>query len=256
MAGYAADTYGLVGGADGEINESTRIGVAFSYMSSDVDGKSTSSGNSAEIDAYQLIAYGSHDLASSPDTEINWQADIGVNKNEGQRAISFMNRVAKADYDSYTAHVGVGISRNYKLSEATTVTPSLRADYTYIRDESYTETGADALNLKVKSHDTDELIVMAEGRVTHSLNDRTALVANAGVGYDVLNDESSLAASYVGGGAAFTTRGLDPSPWLGRAGAGLVINATETTEITARYDLEARSDFLDQTASVKVRWAF
>jgi len=49
---------------------------------------------------------------------------------------------------------------------------------------------------------------------------------------------------------------MDVSPWLGRAGLGLTVNATETTEIAARYDLEGRSDFIDQTASVKVRWAF
>jgi len=49
---------------------------------------------------------------------------------------------------------------------------------------------------------------------------------------------------------------MDVSPWLGRAVAGVVTNANERTEISARYDAEARSGYLDQTASVKVRWAF
>lgn len=256
VSGYDANTYGFVAGADGEINDATRIGVALSYMNSNVDGKSTASGNSADIDAYQAIVYGSRSLSS--DTELNWQADVGLNKNEGRRRIDFggLNRVAKADYDSLTAHIGLGLARSYQLNDRTTVTPVVRADYTYIRDESYTEKGADALNLKVKGHSADELILMAEGRLSHQFTDKATFVANAGIGYDVLNDESSLTSSYVGGGAAFATRGLDASPWLGRAGLGLSVNATETTEITARYDLEARSDYLDQTASIKVRWAF
>ncbi len=83
-----------------------------------------------------------------------------------------------------------------------------------------------------------------------------AVVANAGLGYDVLDGKNSMTASYVGGGTAFRTQGMDVSPWLGRAGVGLTVNASERTEISARYDLEGRSDFLDQMASVKVRWAF
>ncbi len=256
VAGYNADTYGLVAGLDGEIDESTRIGIALSYMNSNVDGKSTSSGNSADVDAYQAIVYGSRTVAAISNTEVNWQADLGLNKNNGRRVISFVNRVAKSDYDSTTAHIGVGIARNYSLNDKTTVTPAIRADYTYIRDESYTEKGAGALNLKVNSHSTDELIVLAEGRLSHQLTDKATLVANAGVGYDVLDGKNSMTASYVGGGTAFSTQGMDVSPWLGRAGVGLTINASERTEISARYDLEGRSDFLDQTASVKVRWAF
>jgi hypothetical protein len=77
-----------------------------------------------------------------------------------------------------------------------------------------------------------------------------------GVGYDVLNEKNSLTTSFVGGGATFTTKGLDPSPWIARGGLGLAVNATETVEISARYDVESRSDFINQTASAKVRWAF
>jgi autotransporter family porin len=256
VAGYDANTYGLVGGADGELNDSTRIGAALSWMHSNVDGNSTSSGNSADINAYQAILYGSHSLDAIPDTELNWQADLGTNKNTGRRVISFMNRVAKSDFDSLTAHAGVGLGRSYQLNDKTTITPVIRADYTWIRDEGYTESGAGALNLDVKGHSTDELILLAEGRLSHSLSDKATLVANLGAGYDVLNGRNSIASSYVGGGAAFTTKGLDASPWLARGGVGLAMNATESTEITARYDVEAREDYIDQTASVKVRWAF
>lgn len=151
VAGYSADTYGLIGGADGEIDDNTRIGVALSYMHSNVDGKSTSSGNSAGINAYQVIVYGSHSLAAIADTEVSWQADVGTNKNKGRRAITFggLNRVASADYDSTTAHIGAGIARHFAVNDKTTITPAIRADYTWIRDQSYSETGAGALNLNV-----------------------------------------------------------------------------------------------------------
>jgi outer membrane autotransporter protein len=256
VAGFNVNTHGLVGGVDGDINDNTRIGLALSYMRGDVDGKSTSSGNSADIDSFQGVIYGSHSLTAMPDTSIDWQANLGTNKINGRRAISFLNREAKSDYDSLTAHAGVGISRSYTLSEQTTIIPTIRADYTWLRSEGYTETGADALNLKVKSKSADELILLTEGRFYHSVTDKATLSANLGVGYDVLHNRTSVIASYVGGGASFSTPSLDASPWLLRGGLGLVLNASETTEVTARYDVETRRDYVDNTASVKVKWAF
>jgi uncharacterized protein with beta-barrel porin domain len=76
------------------------------------------------------------------------------------------------------------------------------------------------------------------------------------VGYDLLNDASSSTASFAGGGAAFTTNGLELSPVVITAGVGVNYALNDATDITVRYDLEGRSDFLSQTASAKVIWVF
>ncbi|HIC47591.1 MAG TPA: autotransporter domain-containing protein [Methylophaga aminisulfidivorans] len=256
VSGYDADSYGFVVGMDGDVSQSSRLGLALSYMNTRVDGNGMSSGNKADIDAYQLIAYGSHDLSQFENVELNWQADVGMNKNDSKRQISFIGRTAEAVYDSYTAHVGVGIGKRFELNDSSTVMPSLRADYAYIRDESYTEKGAGAINLDVDSVHSDEFILMVQTDIDHQLNDKTTLLANIGVGYDVINDDTSLTASYTGGGTAFTTDGIDPSPWLARAGVGATVNLNDYTDITAQYDVEGREDFLNQTASVKLRWSF
>jgi uncharacterized protein with beta-barrel porin domain len=73
----------------------------------------------------------------------------------------------------------------------------------------------------------------------------------------MLNERASTTASFAGApGVAFTTQGLDPSPWLGRGGFGLIGKITDTLEVTGRYDFEVREDFNNQTVSVKMRWAF
>jgi autotransporter family porin len=256
VSGYDADSYGFVGGIDGEITPSSRLGFALSYMNTDVDGNGSASGNSADIDAYQLIAYGSHDLTQFENVEVSWQADVGLNKNDSKRYIGFMNRKATADYDSYAAHVGAGIGKRFQLTEQSLIMPSLRADYAYIKDESYTEKGAGALNLDVDSVNAEELILMAQVEANYQWNEKTSLSTTLGVGYDVINDDTSLTASYTGGGAAFTTEGMDPSPWLARAGVGATMSLNDMTELTASYDLEGREDFLNQTASVNMRWRF
>ena len=256
VSGYDADSYGFVGGIDGEVTPTSRLGFAVSYMNTDVDGNGSASGNSADIDAYQLIAYGSHDLTQFEDIEVSWQADVGLNKNDSKRYIEFMNRKATADYDSYTAHIGAGIGKRFQLTEQSLIMPSLRADYAYIKDESYTEKGAGAISLDVDSVNAEELILMAQVEANHQWSESTSLSTTLGVGYDVINDDTSLTASYTGGGAAFTTEGIDPSPWLARAGVGATMSLNGMTELTASYDLEGREDFLNQTASVNMRWRF
>lgn len=255
VSGFDAETWGMALGADTVVNNQTRLGAAFAYANSNVDSSSTIAPQSMDVDVYQLVGYGSHSLADN--LELSFQVDAGMNKNKGSRIIAFTSTRASADYDSYTAHVGAGLARAYPLDAKTTLTPSVRADYTWIKDKSYREAGAGLLNLDVSSRTTEELVLAIDGKLTHGMNDATTLTANVGVGYDVINEDASITAAFAGApGASFVTRGIDPDPWIARAGLGLVHTLVNSTEITARYDIEAREGFTNQTASVKARWAF
>jgi outer membrane autotransporter protein len=151
----------------------------------------------------------------------------------------------------------VGIGRTYKLSSETTLTPSVRVDYTWIKDQGYLESGAGLLNLNVNGRTTDALILGVDGKLSHQLNDRVSLIANLGIGYDTINKQASITSAFAGApGAAFVTYGIDPSPWLTHAGVGAVYTTKSGLEIGARYDAEFRESFLNQTASIKARWSF
>lgn len=255
VSGYEANTYGIVLGADAEVSDTGRLGVAFAYADTRVDSNSSSAPQSADINSYQLVAYGSHSLSKR--TDLNFQADIGMHANKAVRQIAFMSSTAKSDYTSWSAHAGVGLSHSYALSKQTTLTPSVRADYTRIRAGSYTETGAGALNLSVNSHVSEELLLGLAGTLVHAISDQSSITANAGVGYDVIDQDTSITSAFAGASAAsFVTEGLDSSPWLIRTGVGMANNLSETVELSANYDVEAREDFNNQTASVKVRWVF
>src|SRR5690606_38220253 len=111
--------------------------------------------------------------------------------------------------------------------------------------------------LKVGGSKTDELILAVDGKVAHTLDNGVSLTANLGVGYDAIGDKTSLTSSFVGGGTAFTDKGIDSSRWLVRGGLGVVVARSKTVEMTARYDVETRSSgYSNQTASIKVRVPF
>ena len=255
VSGFKADTAGLAIGADGAVNDNLRVGAAFAYAKANVDGSSSIAPHDADVDVYQLIGYGSYALDER--TEVNFQVDVGQNQNKGKRTIAFTNTTASSSYDSQTAHVGAGLARSYPLNAKTTVTPSVRADYTWIKDDSYLEKGAGLLNLDVDSRSTEELILSLDGKINHQVDTQTSLSANLGVGYDTLSKRTSITATFAGApGAAFTTKGISPTPWLARGGAGLTHVTDAGTEITVRYDAEYRTDFLNQTASLKANWTF
>lgn len=255
VPGYKADTYGIAMGFDGTLSPALRIGGAVAYAKVDANGNSSIAPQSTDVDVYQLVGYGSYSLNER--TDINFQADIGGTKNQGRRQIAFTSTIASSDYKSDIAHFGIGMGRNYPLSGQTILTPSVRADYTYIKDKGYSETGAGLLNLNVSSRKAEAFVIGVDGKLTHKLNDQTSLQATLGVGYDTMSDQDTITSTFAGApDAAFVTYGIDPSPWLARAGVGAVYKTRAGLEITGRYDAEYRESFLNQTASVKLRWAF
>ncbi|KEA63776.1 Outer membrane autotransporter barrel [Marinobacterium lacunae] len=255
VSGYDAKTGGLVLGLDSSINDLTRLGIAFAYANTNVDSNSNVAPQSLDIDSYQLIGYGSYALDAN--TDLTFQADVGQNQNQGKRVITFTNSAADSDYDSYTAHLGAGVAHTYAIDDANRAIATVKADYTWIKDESYTESGAGLLNLDVESNITEALVAGVEGQLIHTLNPSTELNAKLGVGYDLINDQASITSSFAGApGAQFTTEGLDPNPWIANAGFGLFHTADNGAEISANYDAEYRSDYLSQTASLKLRVAF
>jgi outer membrane autotransporter protein len=201
--------------------------------------------------------YGSYTLAEH--TDLNYQIDFGENKTDAERAINFggLNRRASADYSGWSAHLGAGIGHLYKLNEAATFTPSVRIDYAALKNRSYTESGADALNLQVSGQTTDQLVIGVDAKFNYQIQQDLILTANIGAGYDTYNRTNSVTAAFAGGGSAFITEGLDPSPWIERGGIGATYKKDNGMEFSGRYDVEARpSNFHNQTVSVKFRMPF
>ena len=255
QSGFKANSTGFVAGADMAVNERSRLGAGFAYAKSKVDGNSAIAPQHMDVDVFQLLGYGSYSLDEN--TEVNFQADIGQNSNKGSRRIAFTGSTASADYKSLTAHVGIGIGRILQLNANTSFTPSVRADYTWIKDQSYRESGAGALNLNVDGRSANELLLAADGKLAHKLNDKTTFVANLGAAYTAVKGNTAIIAAFAGAPqAAFATYGMEQRPWTVRGGLGLVRKTGNNTEIAVRYDAEARNGFTNQTASVKARWSF
>ena len=255
VSGFKSRTGGVVVGVDAPVNNQVRAGGAFTYARSNVTGNSTVAPNHVGVDTYELVGYASYNL--DPRTDINVQFDIGKNQADSTRRIGLTGATAEASFDSLAVHGSVGIGRVYPLSDHSNVTPSVRLDYTHVRTDGYTESGAGPLNLQVDAQTYREFLITGDLKGSHQLENGLKLVGNVSVSYDTLNKQAQTTSTFVGGGAAFVTNGLDVSPWLYRAGVGLIQDTSSGIEYSARYDIEGRSSgYLNQTLSVRLRWAF
>lgn len=258
VSGYDAGTSGIAIGVDRAISPTGRFGLAFAYANGRLHGNASEAPQSATVDVYQLLAYGSS--RRDADTELTYQLGIGQNDTRGQRAITFASGTANAHYRSQTATLGGGMEKTYPLSEQTRFLPSIRADYTWIRDQAYRETGSasiEPLLLDVARRNTDELILGVNGKLKHQLSPASMLGIDLGAAYDALNRQRSITASYASAaGAEFVTSGLEQSPWLAHAGLGLVHQSGNGLQVNMRYDAQYCSGYLQHSASLKAVWAF
>lgn len=257
VEGYHTNGGGVVAGIDGGLTETARLGFALAYAHTAIDSDSDVAPQAADIDTYQAVVYGSQTLAEH--TDLNYQIDFGANQNDAHRYIDFggLNRRATSDSSGWSGHAGLGLGRQFWFGAGTVLTPSVRVDYAALKNRSYREEGAGALDLDVNAQTTDQLLIGVDAKLNQEIEQGLTFTANVGAAYDTLNRTNAITSTYAGGGPAFATRGLDPSPWILRGGFGLVSKETSGFEVSARYDVESRStEFLNQTVSVKFRMPF
>lgn len=255
VTGYRASGGGLAVGLDRALTPDFMLGGVFAYSYNTVRGSSDVTTNNLGINSYQLGLYGNYSLTH--DTDMDFQADVGFNQNNEYRSIDFMRTSASANYSSYTGHLGLGIQHVLPASASLNFIPSLRLDYANISAQSYLESGAGALNLNVNSQTYQELMLSARLKGDYQLSETLKLTANAGVGYNTLNNQTQITTSFAGGGNSFVTYGMNVSPWLYSAGIGLVSFKKNGAELGLRYDLQASpTGFLNQMASLRFRMDF
>ncbi|WP_162224956.1 autotransporter domain-containing protein [Neptunomonas antarctica] len=253
VTGYDVDSYGLALGMDRDVSSSWNAGLALAYINSDVASTLAAGAQSVDIDTYLAKVYATNMLDAT--TALNLQAGLGFSNYDSNRRI-FTGDVASAGYDSWNVQLSAELERSYQVSDKTVMTPYVHADYGYTNVDGYTESGAGALSLNVANDSADSLIIGTGVKANHTVSDSLLLMANAGIGYDVMTDRTSLTSSFAGGGAQFTTEGIEPDEWVYNAGLGAKYILDNGAEITASYNIDARQDFTDQSVSVNFRMMF
>lgn len=223
VVGYDASIGGAMIGWDAPIGPSTSAGAGVGYASSSI--RANDARARTNIDSYQATAYISHEPGP---WFLNAAVSVGANDYSGRRDIVFpgVNRRAHASYngDAFTAFATTGW---HLQSGRMTITPLASLQYSHIRIDGYTETGAGDVDLNIQARHYDfvesTLGVKIAGNYAAG---RGTFVPEVHAKWirELNNPRMSQSASFaVAGSPSFDVPGLHTANNLWNAGAGFIL---------------------------------
>lgn len=249
VAGYNAYSRGIAVGADGKVNDQVTLGLAYSFLNTDVNGKI---GNTTKVDSHAFTLYGGFEQG-------NYFADAsltyGLNDNEGKRKIA--GTTAKADYDSTLLGLNLIGGYTYQINPQLLVEPRVAARYSLVDIDGYREKGSSA-GLKVQDQRYEAIELGAGLRVAgHYPLGQGTLVPQAKLMayHDFAADQVSSTSTFVLGNTPFVTTGAKAVRNSYEAGVGTDYKLGAAT-LGLNYDYVGKSGFDADTFTAKVRYDF
>jgi len=249
VAGYDADSHGIAVGADGQLNADMTLGLAYSYLDTDVK---SDLGNKTKVTGHALTLYSNW-------VQDNWFVDAalmyGWNDNESKRYIAGTR--AKADYDSDVFGASALAGYTLRLMPDVVLEPQVGARYANVGMDAYREKGSSAsLNVGSQRYEVGEMGVGARLAAAFdvgsgSLEPEAKLMA----WHDFIGDKVSTTSAFVLGGESSVSRGTTPvrdSYELG-LGANYRMGAWS---VGGSYNYLTSSGFDSDSFTAKVRYAF
>lgn len=252
IAGYDANTHGVVIGVDQVIGNDMMVGIALSFAGTDVEGKSTAK-SITDTDQIQGTLYGSLFME---DFFINGSVAYAHSSSDTER--TGFGGVVTGEYDTstYSASIGAGMPVDM---ESYAITPQITLAYSHVNPEDYTESGFGALNVRPESMDLfgikagvtiNKKLIFDGG----TLSPKLRLIAD----WDVLQEKAQVNSSWVSTGTTVTpTSGPEPAALGGIIGAGVDYTTDDGIYVfSLDYDLSTRADFVSHAASAQFRLNF
>ena len=249
VAGYDASTTGIAVGLDGKLNEQLTLGVAYSFLNTDVDAED---GNKTEVQGHNFTLYSG---LIQNGFFVDGSLTYGLNSNYGERRIA--DTLAMGEYDSTLLGVNLTAGYTYPLQGTVVVEPQVTARYSNVEIDKIEETGSSAaLNTEKQRYEVGELGagVHLVGRIdagNGSISPRIKLMAY----HDLIADQAQSTSSFVLGGTPFVTSGAKPERNSYEAGLGADYRLGALT-LGVSYDYFGKSDYSSDTFSAKVRYDF
>jgi outer membrane autotransporter protein len=246
--GYEADTYGITVGVDTDGLSNGIVGVALTYANTEVDSKNATETNT-DVDSYQVTVYGDYDL--NDETYLTGSVSYVYGQNESTRhnvgGVSGVN--ANGDFNSHQFGARAEIGRKFISGKGLSVTPSFMLNYAHYTADSYTETGAGTANLRVSTDDMDLLEAGVGVDLTWERHNDDGSVwfpsLHAGYRHDIIGDKFQATSNFTGGGSSFKTEGFEPAQDVFNLGVGVRYFICGKWDISANYDFEYKSDYVE-----------
>jgi outer membrane autotransporter protein len=255
--GVKQNTTGLFLGADEEVGSSGwRVGGSVGYTSA--DAKVSSRDASADISSYSAAVYGGKGFSHGAN-RINVIGGLAYTKHsiESERSVAALNQNLKADYSAHTAQLFAEVGYAMGQYDKQGFEPFVGITLGEQRSDSFKESGGFAALSSQSSRDTlasttlgvrahsDFVLAGKDTRVRGTLGVRHA--------WGKLSQNRTMAFE---GSSSFTVAGAPLARNTALVGLQAEMALSRYSALVLGYNGEYGSGSRDQSASVKVRWAF
>ncbi len=256
--GYLARIWGTVLGIDRLFMDDTlRLGLAQGFGFSKIRSKDNY--GRTGIDSYQTGLYGEYQAKDSPYI-IDAVLTYGYNNYDSSRHVTVgnINRIAQSDYHGhqFSSYFEAG----YKIQKnGFDIIPLISLTYTHLYLSSYTETGADSLNLSVNSQKYDSLQPGIGLRLSRAFENKSSIITpefRFRYFYDAINDRQQTIATFAGGGTSFKTEGYKPAPSSFDFGARLEFFNKKNITLLADCNTVLKDDYYEVGGSLTFKYSF
>lgn len=259
--GFDADTYGFAVGVDAPVGERMNVGLAFSYADTEVDSK-IQSDNKMAIDSFRLAGYGSYNA----DTYyLDAQVAYGMNDYQTDRVIDATltsdQLIATGDHDGDQFSLRLRGGYPMAFESGWYVTPKLEMDYTYLKEDSYTEKNAGNVGLIVDTDDVEVLVFGVGVKAAYPIvtdSDVTWIPElSFDYMYDVVGDEVEIDSNFIGvSGAAFITNGATVEQEMYKVSLRLRAFGAGNFSFSGGYDYVGKQDYDSESLMLTMRYDF
>ena len=254
---YRNDAGGFLTGADYRWsgNFSTGLYAGYQYNDAKYNGGGSSRGNSALFGGYASFSHaGYYADALVGGGYTGWQT---------RRQIEFgmIDRTARAEPGSGQFTAALNLGKDYQLG-GFTLGPILGAQFTYAGVDSFTENGADSLDLALSQQDADSLRTTLGGRIAYTWTPTQNLTLIPEIRmlwlHEFLDNPRMIDASLDGGaGAAFGFDTGNPDRDSVFAGLGVGVRLGRAWTASAFYNVNFGSpDFTNNIVSLSLGVSF
>ncbi len=283
IGGYQANLFGTTIGVDKLLDDHIRVGLAGGFGFANVNSK-TAGNPGTDVESWQGTFYGSYDslrqrqgddIKRGPQGgvrnpgEDSWYVDgmFGFTQDnyDSRREIwltSTDKRVAKADHhgQEYSTKFEAGYTFVFEKTKKLEVTPFASLGYSYLYMNQYSESGANALNLRVDGKGFNQLEQGLGTKFAYPIAAKKVGTfipsVKAAWLFDYIEDRFETRASFTGGGPSFATQGAKPARNGCLVGGELAFLNKGNMTLTGNYDLELKDEYISNTYYATARFDF
>lgn len=258
--GYSANYGGLLVGADRAFGDRVRAGGAFQFSRTVINNDGSTSGNQTSVNGYGLIGYAAY---TGEPWYVNLTGSVVLQRYNSTRLVSMQgfSGAANGNFNGQQYATSAEFGWPLALGRAI-VTPLASITYSYLNQNSYTETGGNGTALSVGS--------AGSSSVRSALGAKIAMPFETSSGtwtpelglrwvHEYNRTRQTTGASFAAdptGQTGFTTVGATPVSDLAEMSLGVTLMRANNLSASVRYDLQVGSGFVSHTGIVRVQQRF